>query len=184
METIQLMFRQIGKIFMWWATVYPWEQALRIKLGKHIKRLGPGIHLKIPLVHQIVKQNARLFVANAPRQTLTTKDGQIVTASVIIGYTIVDIEKLYMSVQNVGDTINNISMGTVAEAISGSDKEDCTPEHIARKIMSELSKTDWGLKFSNVQLNDFAVVPFTLRLVGDSNEVYTEQPRTRMKEDD
>lgn len=184
MASIKFIFEQLGKLFTWWVTVYPWEQAVRVKWGKHLRLLKPGIHIKVPLMHQVVKQNVRLFVANAPRQTLTTLDGKLITLSTVVGYRIVDIKQLYMSVQDPQDTIINMVLGATSEVVAALRSEECTPNHIIDGINTSLGQTKWGLEFTHVYVNDFARVPLALRLVGDGEQgLYTTHPNLDKGED-
>uniref|UniRef100_A0A6M3L1X4 Putative SPFH domain / band 7 protein n=1 Tax=viral metagenome TaxID=1070528 RepID=A0A6M3L1X4_9ZZZZ len=166
MDTLRFLFQQIGKVFTWWVTVLPWQTALRVRLGKHVTVLEAGVHWKVPLVHRVYAQNTRLLYADAPVQTLTTKDRQILAISAVIGYRITDVERLYTSIQQIDATILSLAMGVIAETVSSTDSADCSPARIESAVESKLGKTDWGLQFEYVRCNDFAYCP-TLRLIGD-----------------
>jgi len=184
MSALRFIFEQFGKLFTWWVTVYPWEQAVRVRWGKHLILLPPGIHIKVPLMHQVVKQNVRLFVANAPRQTLTTSDGKLITLSTVIGYRITDIKQLYMSVQDPQDTIINMVLGATSETVASLSSDEYTPDRIVNGITSSLARTEWGLEYSHVYVNDFARVPLALRLVGDGEQgLYTSHPNLDRDDD-
>jgi regulator of protease activity HflC (stomatin/prohibitin superfamily) len=166
-EAIKLAFQQLGKLFTWWVTINPWELGIRVRFGKHINVLQPGLHLKVPMVHRVYAQNTRLEVVDVPLQTLTTKDGKVLTISVVAGYRIFDIERLYLNIQRVDNTVLSVVMGAVAGCITASESDLCTADAVERAVQSKLEtlQTDWGLKFSHVRVNSFAYT-MTLRLIG------------------
>jgi regulator of protease activity HflC (stomatin/prohibitin superfamily) len=127
-------------------------------------------------MHQIIKQNVRLYVANAARQTLTTHDSCVVTLSVLAAYRIDDLVQLYRSVHNLDNAIGGLMMGVAADVVSQSTAATCTAETISMAVRAKLQALDWGLEFVDVQLNDFALAPLTVRLIGDHTSFYPEQP--------
>jgi len=95
MGSIKEILDYISKAFTWWIAVQPWEQGLRIRMGKHEKLLKPGLHFRIPVIDKVYVQTDRLRMVNIPVQTLTTKDAKTVTITTAFSYSICDISKLY-----------------------------------------------------------------------------------------
>lgn len=52
-------FRQ----FQIWVVVAPWEQAVRVRLGKHLSVLNAGVHLKLPFADLVYLQSVRLRIS-------------------------------------------------------------------------------------------------------------------------
>ena len=73
----------------------PWEQGIRVTLGKKLTLMNEGVYLKLPLVHKVYVQEKRLRVMSMPMQTVTTADGHPITISLAVGYSIKDIVRLY-----------------------------------------------------------------------------------------
>ena len=65
----------IFNAFKIWVIVQKWEAGIRVRTGKHMKKLKPGVHFKIPYFDSVYVQEVRLRIVSMPTQTITTKDG-------------------------------------------------------------------------------------------------------------
>ena len=74
MEIVNQIFVFIGKLFEWWFTVMPWEQAIFIRAGKGERVLGKGLYFKIPFIDRVYIQQTRLRIIDLPVQTVSTLD--------------------------------------------------------------------------------------------------------------
>lgn len=151
--------RLVGSV-VFWATVQPWEQAIRVRLGKHVRKLSPGLHLRIPIIDQVHTQTSAWRAALISTQTLSTKDGATVVTGGNVGYMIADIETLYRSLHHAEDTISQVASAALAEQIQSMLKADMTPELVAERasiaVRERLSK--FGLAEIELRLTDFAFV--------------------------
>ena len=59
----------IGDLFTWIVIVAPWEQALRIRLGKRVKLCKAGCYLRIPFIDRIYRQSIRRRLSYFQTQT-------------------------------------------------------------------------------------------------------------------
>ncbi len=64
MNWIKDLFDYIAKLFTWWVIVNPWESGIRVTLGKNQRVIGPGVWLRLPVIHAVYRQNIRLMVAS------------------------------------------------------------------------------------------------------------------------
>jgi regulator of protease activity HflC (stomatin/prohibitin superfamily) len=149
----------------------PWEQGVRVTLGKRLLLLHEGIYLKLPLIHTIFLQEKRLRVINLPIQTVSSKDGHALTISCSVGYSINDIVKLYNTLYQPDMTIGNIIASKVAEYITSNRLSDCTTRGIEDAIDFSIKGTDYGLKYEYIKVINFASVK-TFRLIQDQSYMY------------
>ncbi len=152
--------------FKLWVIVSPWEQAVRVRLGKTVHVLETGPHLRLPLIDVIYVQSTRLRFTTLDRQTITTKDRIVVTVAGSVGYEIVNLERLYRTVHHAEDTIRQIARGAVAEFLGQQDAAGLTVEKLSEKISESCDLSMYGLKTVQVIITDFATVR-TYRLIGD-----------------
>lgn len=152
-------------MFQWWIVIAPWEQGIRIRLGKNTKLLEPGIHLKLPVIDVAYSQPIRIRAQHIRPQTLTTKDGKAVSLSAAIQYKIDDLLLLYHSVHSPQDVIEARTQGAIAEYVSQHAMDEIKPSEIERDINRILSIADIGLEFKDTKITCFAVVR-TYRLIG------------------
>lgn len=175
-EFVQWIFDAI-KI---WIIIQPWESALRVRFGKHIKKLSGGVYLRLPYFDAIYIQENRLRVCTMSMQTLTTKDGETITIEAAVGYSISDLEKLYNTLYAPESTIENIIKSTIADYITSKNSDEVRPADIEEQAQQKISEQDYGLKFSYVKILSFARVK-TFRLIQDSSWSYNSLELTKKK---
>ena len=151
-----------------WVIVYPWQRGIRVRNGKQTKLLKPGIHFKIPYFDSVFIQEVRLRIADMPMQTATTKDLKTITLSGAIGFSIVDIEKLYNTLYHPETSIRSMAMSEVAYLVFSEDAEKINPAQIERVVLDKLKEMDYGVSFDFFRITNFAAVR-TYRLIQDQN---------------
>lgn len=146
------------KTFQCWVTIAPWESALRVRFGKTATAIGPGVHLRIPLTDRIFVQAVRLRPIFDTGQTITSKDGKVLTVSFVVYYAIGDMLKLYLSVSNPEQLLIGMVQGVVARVVTSTRSEDLTPAVIEAAVMEQIPSTDWGLTQVRLEITTFAYV--------------------------
>lgn len=159
---------QLRRALECWVVVQPWEQALRVRLGQRVTRLGPGLHLKVPVVDAIYRQSVRVRWCDLPVQTISTADGKTVTLSVVLGYQIADIERLYQTLHHAEATLRNLTLSAVAEAVHALPSSECTPHAIEDRVVRALDFERFGVADARISVTDFAFVR-TFRLIQDTH---------------
>lgn len=165
MSWVRELFTSLRDLLVWWITVAPWEQALRVRLGKRVALLGAGVHLRIPGIDRIYRQSTRRRTCDFPTQTLTTRDGHTVTIGGSLRYA--DIEKLYQTLHHAESTLVDLASGIVARTITQMDRADCTAGAIEDAIRSQIDLAQYGLTDTDAYVTTFAFVR-TFRLIQDS----------------
>ena len=166
MTPIKELLEYLLKIFRWWVSVLPWERGLRIRLGKNVKLLVPGFHFRFPFIDTVYIQTVRLRTVTIPPQTITTKDGQTLTITLVVGYSIEDIEKLFNSVHQPEATICNICSGEASDYVS--QNNTCSPRILQEELLKKVVGLDYGIKFEYLKVTGYAIVK-TFRLIQDNN---------------
>lgn len=149
-----------------WVTVMPWEQAIRIRLGKRVELLKAGVHLKLPLLDVVYLQSVRMRICPLGRQTISALDGSAITVMGAVGYSISDIELLYTRLHHGEDTITNMVMAAIADRIAHAARaRECTPQNICEGVRLDLSQ--FGIAELNVRITE-CVMARPHRLLGES----------------
>jgi len=155
---------QIVSMFQWWIVIAPWEQAIRVRRGKIIHPLGPGLHLRIPSLDRFFVQSTRLRYMNTPTQAVTTLDGKAITISGGTSYTIEDISLLYSKLSDAQDVIQVETMGRVAEFIATHYMAEVTPASVQDYVNANLDFNRYGLGTVQFLVTDFVAVK-TYRII-------------------
>lgn len=154
-------------MFSWVFVVAPWERALRIRMGKKIYTLGPGIYCRIPFIDRVYRQSIRRRISTIRPQTLTTKDNKSVTISGSIAYAIDDLEKLFNTIESPIGNIDAEVASLVATFICNRALKDCSPPAIEEYMGSALSLERYGLIGQKYRVISFVVVKTYRVITGD-----------------
>jgi len=150
-----------------WIIVQPWEQGIRVRKGKKIKKLSAGMYFRIPYLDSVYIQETRMRMVQMTMQTLTSKDGVAITINSALGYTIENIETLYNTLYHPEGTIVSLALSGVADYVYRTDSKSITPADIEREVIQALKAEDYGLKFKHFKITNFAAVR-TYRLIQDN----------------
>jgi regulator of protease activity HflC (stomatin/prohibitin superfamily) len=168
MEWLKQIWEQLSSLLRWWVIILPWEQGIKVWLGKKQTLLKAGIYFRVPYFHTVYVQPCRINFINLSPQTLTTKSGDTVTIGMIVGYSIRDVSKLYNSVNEVQGAICGFIQGNVSSFVSSSTTDDSRPNNIEDHVKDKLTSTDWGLDVSEIRVTNYAIVK-TYRLIQDQS---------------
>ena len=155
---IRELIHQIGRLFTWFVLVAPWEQALRVRLGRRVRLLGPGVYVSVPFFDRVYRQSVRRRLSLIYPQVVTTRDGQAVTLGASIGYKIVDLLKLYDTLHDASSTIECEAAAHIAAYVASSAYDECTPGNVEEFVRGKLGFEKFGLGEVEFYVTNFARV--------------------------
>lgn len=179
---ITQVFQSLSRPLTWWVVVATWEQAVRVRFGKRVHELGPGIHLRIPFVDRIYVQSTRLRTTCSTGLTITTEGGQTVTLSLAIEYSIASTLRVYETLAN-PDTILRCRFERMLTAAVAAVPSGLTVHFINKALEIEVESMDlgvFGLRDARAFVTSFAVVR-PIRLM--SNDYVTSTSLHNIEED-
>lgn len=154
------------RVFQIWIVIAPWESGLRVRLGKSSTVLLSGSHWRIPFLDRIFVQPIRLRTISDSGQTVSTKDGKVLTVQVSVSYAISDIQKLYQTVCNPETTLLNQIQGAIASIASNTISENLTLKTVEDVAEKQIPGEEWGLSQVKILVTSFAYVR-VYRLLND-----------------
>lgn len=172
MNIIRDIIDFLKSLLTWWFIVEPWEQAVRVRFGKHVQLFGAGAHICIPFFDSIYKQNTRRRLCSMGSQALTTKDREVLTVHSTIGYTIVDVLKLQQGLHDADATIIQHVASRVAEDVASHNMVDCGPADIATRVRAELDLSQYGLNVVEFMLTSYTANVQTVRILQGNDAPY------------
>lgn len=172
MEAAKAIIDFLRNLFSWWFTVQPWEQAVFVRAGKHVKVINKGLYLKIPFLDKVFVQSNRIRMVDSSMQNLTTKDGQSIATKSALSYRIGDLFALYNNLFHPETTLTGKMMSTIAEFVSGRDVADINQKELQQHVQQALSSfSQYGLAEIEVHVLCFSKVK-TSRLIQDGSYLY------------
>lgn len=173
MNELFLSFARLIRQFRLWFLVMPWEQAVRIRLGKHKSVLEEGWHWRLPFIDRVYIQNTRLKGDTLAAQTMATIDGKTLTVGLMVLFSVGDILKVYETMDQPEDIIANLISGYAAEYVRERQSADVTPKGLEDAIMDRMDLSSSGLTNVQVRVADFAFVR-TFRFIQGNRYSHTQ----------
>lgn len=164
MPTLENIFAGLGNMLKWWVVIAPWEQAIRVRGGKKITTLGPGIRLRIPGLDRFFVQSTRKRYMHTPPQNVTTKDGKALTISGGTSYIVRDIGILYNTLSEAEDVIVTETQALIAAYVTQNSLEECSIGGLQEYVSGRLHLGRYGLGDVNFYVTDFVAVK-TFRVI-------------------
>ena len=139
-----------------------WERAVVLRLGKYKGLKGPGPFMIIPVIDSVstyIDQRVRVSVFNA-EQTLT-KDTVPVNVDAVVYWTVWDVEKAALEVQEYQKAIEHIAQTGLRDTIGKHELSERMQERdkIADDLQHVLdqSTSPWGITCQTVGIKDIAI---------------------------
>ena len=139
-----------------------WERAVVLRLGKYKWLKGPGPFMIIPVIDSVstyIDQRVRVSVFNA-EQTLT-KDTVPVNVDAVVYWTVWDVEKAALEVQEYQKAIEHIAQTGLRDTIGKHELSELLQERdkIADDLQHVLdqSTSPWGITCQTVGIKDIAI---------------------------
>ena len=141
-----------------------WEKAVVLRMGRFIGLKGPGIFLIVPIldrVHSYIDQRVRVTDFSA-EETLT-KDTVPVNVDAIVYWTVWDVEKAALEVQEYYRAINYIAQTGLRDIIGKHELADLLQdrEKIGKDLQQVLddNTNPWGITVQTVGIKDIKIPP-------------------------
>ncbi len=141
-----------------WTTIDPWELALRVRWGRRLKALKPGVRVCLPFIDRVILEPATLQTVNIADQTIVTMDRVNASVSGVIKYWVRDLESLWFAVHDSDDTIANTALEAVAAHVAMQDFVDLYPVPLGKKVQRSLRQEvkSWGIEVKSFRITDLA----------------------------
>ena len=136
-----------------------WEEGVVLQAGKFRRVLKPGWRLHLPFgIDEIYVMNVRLDAMELDEQVLTTLDGVKIVVRVVLMWSIFDIKKCTLDVDNAEETLQDIAVGFVQEIVEEYEWKDVQTKsfrtELKKRIQHQARK--WGMAVPTVKLKDLA----------------------------
>lgn len=139
-----------------------WEKAIVLRMGKYLGLRGPGLFFIIPIIDRVgnyIDQRVRVTEFRA-EQTLT-KDTVPVNVDAVVYWTVWDVEKAALEVQEYIRAISYIAQTDLRDIIGKHELAELLQdrEHIAEDLQKTLdaNTNPWGITCQTVGIRDIII---------------------------
>lgn len=139
-----------------------WEKAVVLRLGKFRGLRGPGIFLIIPILDRIMDYiDQRIRVTDFKAEQTLTKDTVPVNVVAVLYWTVWDVEKAALEVQDYEAAIEYIAQTGLRDIIGRHELAELLQDrekiaHDLQVLLDEIS-TPWGITCQNVGIKDITI---------------------------
>lgn len=129
-----------------WVIVDPWEAGIRVRAGKWVKEVGPGLHFTIPFIDAIETINTRKQWEMVLEQTVETADRVSMLIVSNINYEVKHPKKLWLEVQDHDDSLSEECAVRIAAWVNESNYADVTIKNLVFACYPEVRRMGfrWG----------------------------------------
>ena len=141
-----------------------WERAVVLRLGKYKGLKGPGIFFIVPIFDKVADYiDQRIRVTEFKAEQTLTKDTVPVNVDAVVYWTVWDVEKAALEVQDYVTAISYIAQTGLRDIIGKNELSDLLQERdkIAEGLQKALDghTNPWGITVQNVGIKDIIIPP-------------------------
>ena len=120
---LQLFVEFIG-LFQFFTVVDQFERGVILRFGKFNRVINPGLHFMLPLnIDKAITHEVVMTARETDEQSLTTNDGKKIVVSTLVVYTLEDIRKILLEVEEAETVLENYAYGVITELVTENDLE-------------------------------------------------------------
>jgi regulator of protease activity HflC (stomatin/prohibitin superfamily) len=139
-----------------------WEKAVVLRMGKFIGLKGPGFFLIIPIIDRVDNYvDQRVRVTSIKAEETLTKDTVPVNVDAVVYWTVWDVEKAALEVQEYERAVTYVAQTGLRDTIGKYELSDLLSDR--EKISAELQiildehTNPWGITCQNVGIRDIII---------------------------
>jgi regulator of protease activity HflC (stomatin/prohibitin superfamily) len=139
-----------------------WEKAVVLRLGKYNGLKGPGLFVIIPIIDRVINYiDQRIRVTDFKAEQTLTKDTVPVNVVAVLYWTVWDVEKAALEVQEYNSAIEYIAQTGLRDIIGKHELAELLQdrEKIASNLQVVLDEntTPWGITCQNVGIKEITI---------------------------
>jgi regulator of protease activity HflC (stomatin/prohibitin superfamily) len=139
-----------------------WEKAVVLRMGKYRGLKGPGIFLILPIIDRIMNYiDQRIRVTDFKAEQTLTKDTVPVNVVAVLYWTVWDVEKAALEVQDYTEAIEYVAQTGLRDIIGRHELAELLQDRdkIAKDLQLYLDEISnpWGITCQNVGIKDITI---------------------------
>lgn len=156
MEWFRDLINRLLSIFPRILLLGPYEAGVRVT-GKRARKVGAGCWIYWPIVQKIIYMEVQTQVVDLRAQSIRTQDDESTVVSGAIQYSIKDVYKAIINVQDVDKSLETLALGIIFDFVHSRKLDDCRNiETLKAEILRGIkdAAAGWGLKIEKVYITD------------------------------
>ena len=145
-----------------------WEEGIVLQTGKFRRTLKPGWWLHLPFgIDEVHTMNVKPDALELAEQSLTTLDLKKIVCRAVMMWSIFDIKKCIIDVEDAADTLGDIALGFIQEMVEETEWDDIRTKSFRKELKLRIQQQarKFGITVSTVKFQDLAEAR-SIRLFG------------------
>ena len=147
-------------LFRFWTVIDPFELGIVLRLGRYSRTIKPGFHLLWPLaVEEVLSENVVPTTTNLSEQVLTCRDGVSIVAATMVRWSISDVRKTLLEVEDADEVLEDTCYGQTTRVIASLTWVEVQQvSNVERLLLAGMRRRShqWGIKVHEVSFTDLA----------------------------
>jgi regulator of protease activity HflC (stomatin/prohibitin superfamily) len=161
------IIKTLGSSFAFWVVVDPWEAGVILRLGNFNRKIGVGMHFKIPFIENAIIQNTATTTTSLSAQSIVAPDGIVYTVEGVVKWSVSDIRPFACDIWDSENVIIDSAKSAMADVISKHGAKDIGNQ-VATKSRIALRK--YGIAVDTITITTLAPVK-CFRLITDNSPI-------------
>jgi len=138
--------------------IYQYERGVKLRLGKYVSTVSPGLTYVIPLLETLQKVDVRTVTLDITPQDCMTKDNVPVKVNAVLYFNVATAESAVLEVQNYVYATSQFAMCTLRSVIGKAELDTLLTQRVSiaediRRIVDKYTDP-WGIKVTGVEIKD------------------------------
>ena len=136
-----------------------WEEGVLLRRGKYVRNVMPGICWHLPFeIDEIHTMNVKPTAMALDEQVLTTADDIKIVISVVLMWSIFDIKKCIIDVEDAEETLEQIAVGYVHDAVEETIWDEVRTKAFRNELKQLIQKQarKFGISVTTTKIGDLA----------------------------
>ncbi len=155
------------------------ERGIKLRFGKFVCVMEPGIRLVIPVVHTFRKVDLRTITQDVPEQKCITKDNVTITINAVVYYKVSDAKKAVLEIKDCYFAVTQLAQTTLRNSLGGFKLDELLSNlKVISKEIKEIVDTEtdpWGIKVEKVEIKDIKIPVDMERIIAKEAEAEREK---------
>ncbi len=139
-----------------------WEKAVVLRLGKYRGLKGPGIFFIIPIIDKVINYvDQRIRVTDFKAEQALTKDTVPVNVIAVLYWTVWDVEKAVLEVQEYNEAIEYVAQTGLRDIIGKHELSELLQDRekiaSALQVVLDENTSPWGITCQNVGIKEITI---------------------------
>lgn len=135
-----------------------YQRAVKLRLGKYVGNLEPGLRWIIPIFEKIIRVDIRVITIDIPAQEVITRDNVPMKVNGVVFFKVINSDKAVLEVEEYKYAISQLAQSALRDMTGKAELDSVLEkrEEIGNQIQKIVDKeTDpWGIKVTDVKIKD------------------------------